>query len=822
MLIERVERSGRQVAVIDIERYADLLAVRAIPEYQFVGDSTVEADWGLLADAGLAPPEERTVIGATAAHLFDYQAWIVDMAVRRERFAVFSMTGTGKTAILLDWCRLVGDQHHGRTLIVSPLNVVGQTIGEASRFYGDSLPVADLRDRADLDRWLTTGVGVGITNYEKIEGVESALPVDAVVLDESSMLKQSMGARRTAMMKAFRGLRWKLCCSATPAPNDRVEYAEHAFFLDQVRSTREFLAAWFVNRDGDWQLKGHAETAFYRHLAAWSVFMRQPAAFGFEDHSSEMPPLEVLYPAVDLTVEQQEHARGHEKGTQSSLFGVQVGGVVSRTKVMQIAHGFVYDGGKVADRFPSHKPVFIADLVNDRHPDEQVIVWVTFDEEGDQLARLIPGAVHLSGKTARVVRDATIEEFRVGRGPRVLLLKPSMFGYGLNLQSCHVQVFSSITDSFERFFQAVRRSHRYGQTEPVTVYVPLTGLDEPMCQNVMSKQATWEFDAARQEQAYVDILRPRDTTERRTFVTEPQPIIGETRTDRWTMIHADSIAHMPTMERHSMDMAVFSPPFANLFTYSSAAADMGNVHSDTEYRLQWKFFAEELLGVMKPGRVVAVHVMDIIRFAGQHGVRHTYDYPSDVRAGMEDAGFLYRARISVDKDPQVQAVRTKDANLLFVTLKRNALDSHPQAAEFVLVFTAPGEAETPVHADDVTNREWIEWAHHIWRGIRETDVLNAAIAKENNDDRHICPLQLPLIERCVRLWSNQGETVFSPFAGIGSEGWESLAWNRRFYGVELKESYYRTACDFLAKRERELDQRLIVTDDRPVEDAVAL
>lgn len=230
--------------------------------------------------------------------------------------------------------------------------------------------------------------------------------------------------------------------------------------------------------------------------------------------------------------------------------------------------------------------------------------------------------------------------------------------------------------------------------------------------------------------------------------------------------------------------------------------------SDAEYRLQWKWFAEQLVRVMRPGRNVTVHCMDVIRFAGQHGVCHTYDYPSDLAAGLRDAGFLYRARIAIDKDPQVQAVRTKDANLLFVTLKRNALDSHPQASECVMLFTAPGEAETPVHAVDISNREWIEWAHHVWYGIRETDVLNAAVGKEHEDERHICPLQLPLIERCVRLWTNPGEIVFSPFAGIGSEGVRSIEWGRQFYGVELKESYYRTSVKNLVEAETRASSRL--------------
>lgn len=460
-------------------------------------------------------------------------------------------------------------------------------------------------------------------------------------------------------------------------------------------------------------------------------------------------------------------------------------------------------------RFPSHKPAAIAQIVNETHGDESVIVWVTYDEEGNQLAALIPDAVHLSGKTPMAKRTEAIEAFAAGKPePRVLIVKPSMFGFGLNLQACRVQVFSTITDSFERFYQAVRRSHRYGQTKPVKVYVPLTDLDETICQNVLNKEATFLADAERQQQAFVDVLRPDDTTEKRKLMTKPKAEIARSSGERWTMVHGDSIAHMPTMEATSVDLAVFSPPFANLFTYSSEAADMGNVRQDAEYRLQWRFFVEQLARVVKPGRVVAIHCMDVIRFAGQHGVRHTYDYPSDLRAGMQEAGFRYMARIAIDKNPQVQATRTKDQNLLFVTLKRDALNSHPQASECLLIFRAPGDAEVPVQAADITNQEWIRWAHHVWYDIRETDVLNAALGKDEEDERHICPLQLGLIERVVRLWSNPGELVFSPFAGIGSEGWESLAHDRRFYGVELKESYYRTACRFLTERESMLSARL--------------
>lgn len=778
-------------ALLHLEEYADLLALRALPEYRFVGDACAECDPAHLEQIGLAEAVAPRAMLAPSEFLFDYQQWLVTMAVERERFAIFSTTGTGKSLMQLDWARIVTESHGGRTLIVAPLAVVPQTIEEAEHFYGESLPIADLRERTDFDAWLKAGSGIGITNFEKIDRTAIALPVQAVVIDESSAIKHAMGVRRTSIIAAFKGVRWKLCCSATPAPNDRIEYAEHAYFLDQVRSTREFLAAYFVNRDGNWQLKRHGLDAFYRHLASWSVFMLDPKAFRFE-HDSDLPELTIEYPAVPATVEQMERSRSFESGDQPSMFGVNVGGITSRIKMSQIANGFVYEEGKVSARFPARKPEMVAELC-EKYGDEQVIVWITFDEEGDQIARLVPDAVHLSGKMARVKRDAIVAEFRAGGGPRVLLLKPSMFSHGLNLQACRVQVFSSISDSWERLHQCIRRSWRYGQTRPVHVYIPLSPFDDAVASNLADKQSTYDHDSERMQAAFVAALRPIDSTERRTHVTLPSAELDRAEGEGWTLIHGDCIAHMPTMREHSMDFAVFSPPFANLFTYSSALGDMGNVKSDVEFRLQWKWFAEHLVRVMKPGRNVAIHVMDIIRFAGQHGVRHTYDFPSDLRQGMQDAGFLYRARITIHKDPQVQAVRTKDANLLFVTLKRNALDSHPQAQECVLLFTAPGEPETPVLAPDVTNVEWIEWAHSVWFGIREMDVLNAALGKEHEDERHICCLQLPLIERCVRLWTNPGETVFSPFGGIGSEGVRSLEWGRKAYLIELKQSYFQTA-----------------------------
>jgi DNA modification methylase len=837
----------------ELEGYDDLITVRAAGEYEFIDDTgDVWVDPDALAAIGVIDESVVNHEWQLGPHLFDYQAWIVARALDRQRFALFADTGLGKTAMQLDWAVNVARITEGKVLILAPLSVCRQTCVEAARFYGAPI-VTNLTNRDVLDSWIAdpdAEAAIGITNYEKFDGTGpgdrwggESLPVAGVVLDESSMLK-SFGSRKFAVMRAFAGVRWKLACSATPAPNQRTEFAQHAVFLDQVRSTTEYLTAYFMNRDGDWQFKPHSREAWAANLSSWAVFVRDPKRWGFADHLSELPKMSEVFPQVPLTEEQVAAARIHETGDQPSLFGATPGGVTSRTKMMQIAHGFELADGKVAHRYPTHKPQWIADLVNGQHADDQVIVWVTFDEEGDQLAELIPGARHLSGKTKPADRDKAVEGFRAADpdSPRVLILKPAMFGFGVNLQACSVQVFSTITDSFERYYQCIRRSYRFGQTKPVRVYVPLTALDEAICQNVMNKQSTFKSDADEIETAVVERLRPRDTSEVRIVSTAPKAELDRKEGETWTMIYGDSLAHMAHMAPQSVDLSVFSPPFAALYSYSQELEDMGNVRGDAEFRYQWRTFAERLLPVMKPGRVVAIHCKEIIRFANTSGYRHAYDFPSDLRAGMVDAGFHYHRRITIEKNPQLEATRNKETSLLHVTALRDAANSFPQTGEYLMVFSAPGANEVPViHSRDEHSFErhtkwmnsiwyepedpaaievemWRQWiypdgAQSTWHGIRETDVLNAQVAKERPEERHVCPLQLSLIERTCLLWSNPGELVFSPFGGIGSEGWAAMGVGRRFYGCELKRSYFDTACRNLANREAEMVTKLSLFDE---------
>ena len=278
----------------------------------------------------------------------------------------------------------------------------------------------------------------------------------------------------------------------------------------------------------------------------------------------------------------------------------------------------------------------------------------------------------------------------------------------------------------------------------------------------------------------------------------------------WQIYNDDSILHMADMPSHCMDMAVFSPPFPGMYAYTDSPRDMGNVRSHAEMIEHYRFLVPQLLRVLKPGRSCCVHLCQGVAFKGADGYIGIKDFRGDVIRAMEDGGFIYYGEVCIEKDPQLKAIRTKDAGLLFKSLATDSSRMHMALADYVLQFRKPGDNTEPIRAGIsekygnpegwITADQWIEWANPIWYrktperpgGISETNVLNNYRAgREEQDEKHLCPLQLDVIERCVKLWSNPCDVVFSPFGGIGSEGYESLRLNRRFVGIELKPSYWR-------------------------------
>lgn len=277
-------------------------------------------------------------------------------------------------------------------------------------------------------------------------------------------------------------------------------------------------------------------------------------------------------------------------------------------------------------------------------------------------------------------------------------------------------------------------------------------------------------------------------------------VLDQASGDGWTLFNGDCCEVLKGIPDRSVHLVCTSPPFVNVYTYSPSEHDMGNVSGPEEFFQHLSYLTAELRRVMIPGRIVAAHVYEIQRYANDAGVRSRYDFPGDLIRHMESFGFAFVCRITIDKDPQAAAIRNHPQELLFATLRRDASKSAPAQADYVLVFRAPGENPSPV-THPIDENTWIRWARPVWADVRSTDVLPDAGSRDDDDERHLAPLQLSVIERCVKLWTNPGETVLDPFAGIGSVPVVALRSGRRALGVELKPSYFRVARRFLEQEQ---------------------
>lgn len=288
-----------------------------------------------------------------------------------------------------------------------------------------------------------------------------------------------------------------------------------------------------------------------------------------------------------------------------------------------------------------------------------------------------------------------------------------------------------------------------------------------------------------------------------TYVTD------DAHGENWHLMLGDSCERLAELDDDSIGLSVYSPPFASLFTYSPSVRDLGNASSREDFIEHYGFIIREMLRVTMPGRVTCVHVQQLTTTKNLTGTIGLTDFRGDVIRAYLDAGWIFHGEVTVDKDPQAQAIRTKAQALMFVTKNRDSAMTRPALADYLLIFRKSGDNPIPIRQTDghptrVSNDEWIEWARPVWLGIRETRTLNARLGREDADERHICPLQLDFIERCVRLWSNPGETVLSPFAGIGSEVYTAVRLGRWGVGIELKPSYWASAVDVLRDLESDM------------------
>lgn len=272
-------------------------------------------------------------------------------------------------------------------------------------------------------------------------------------------------------------------------------------------------------------------------------------------------------------------------------------------------------------------------------------------------------------------------------------------------------------------------------------------------------------------------------------------VLNEAHGNNWSIYHADCVDMISQMPDNCIDLSVYSPPFANLYVYGDSVADMGNTEDDDQFFEQYEFLIKEKFRVTKPGRISCVHCMDLPMSKQMHGFIGRRDFSGEIIRAHQNAGWIFHCRVTVWKDPVVEMQRTKALGLLHKQIKKDSCRSRMGNPDYLLVFYKPGENENPVtHTNDTFPvDQWQQWASPVWMDINQTNVLQKKGAREEADEKHICPLQLDFIYRCLVLWSNEGDTILSPFTGIGSEGYQSVLHNRKFIGTELKESYFNQA-----------------------------
>lgn len=708
-------------------------------------------------------PTGLTVVPSLNPMLFEFQRDIVKWALKRGRAAIWADCGLGKGPMALEWAKHVP----GRVLIVAPLAVSHQFKREAEKF-GVDVCVAKTPDQAEGR--------IIITNYERVE-LFDASEFTGVVLDESSILKAHDGKTRSMMIEKFKQTPFRLCCTATPAPNDHMELGNHAEFLGTM-SRVEMLSMFFVHDGGDtakWRLKGHAKSEFWKWLASWAVMIRKPSDLGYSDDGFDLPDLHMHQHTVEV-----------DKPTEGMLFAMEAQTLQDRLQARR---------DTITERVS--ECAAIANATSD-----QFLVWCNLNDESAELAKAINGAVELTGSDSDDFKEQTMIDFVNGK-IRVMVTKPRIAGFGMNLQNCHNMAFVGLSDSYEQFYQAVRRCWRFGQKKPVHVHMITAQTEGAVVANIKRK----EKDAMEMAASMVEHMKEINTASiHGATVREKSPYVRDMEKGAgWTAHLGDCVDVASEMKDDSLHYTVYSPPFASLYTYSNSDRDMGNCTDYDVFFEQYKFLVKEIYRATMPGRLVSFHCMNLPTSKERHGFIGIQDFRGDLIRIHQDAGFIFHSEVCIWKDPVTAMQRTKALGLLHKQIRKDSCMSRQGIPDYLVTMRKPGENPEKVsHThDDFPVSLWQRYASPVWMDINPSDTLQYRSAREHNDERHICPLQLEVIRRALKLWSNPGDLVFSPFMGIGSEGYVAIQEGRKFVGSELKRSYYEQACRNLAAAEKE-------------------
>jgi hypothetical protein len=511
--------------------------------------------------------------GTLNDHLFQFQEFIVKRALKAGKYAIWADCGLGKTIMQLEWAHRVNEHTGKPVLILCPLAVAGQTIKEGEKFEIEVLPALT-----------NPTAGIQISNYDQLDNLDTSV-YSGIVLDESSILKNFEGATKNLIIESFRTTPYKLACSATPSPNDPMEIGNHAEFLD-VMSRNEMLAMYFVHDGGEtakWRLKGHAIKEFYRFIGTWAIMLNRPEDIGFHMVGYDLPSLNLIEKQIKTP-----------KRNNGSLFN---DAVVSATN---------FNGELRLTKFERLDEV--VSIVNSR-PDENFIIWVKQNEEGDALKKLLPGAIEVKGSDSPAYKEKMLLGF-ANNEFRILITKSKIAQFGLNYQNCRNQIFASLDFSFESLYQSIRRSYRFGQKNEVNIYMITTDTMSNVIQSINTKQT--QFKTMQDEMSRVineGINHARQDTENRI----------EVETASFRIIKGDAFKLITELNSDSISSSIFSPPFSSLYTYSDSVADLSNVLSHDEFYQHFEYMIPELFRVLKSGRHIGMHLTQLTTGIGRDG-----------------------------------------------------------------------------------------------------------------------------------------------------------------------------------------------------------
>ncbi len=678
--------------------------------------------------------------------LFDYQKAITSWALRKGRAAIFADCGLGKTLMQLEWARQVNASTGKPALIIAPLSVCDQTKEEADKF---GIPLECFN----------------IANYEKLHTINAA-DYSGVVLDESSIIKSFTGKIRNQLINMFKDTPYRLACTATPSPNDYMELGNHAEFLG-ITSYTEMLATYFIHDGGEtskWRLKGHGQRKFWEWLCTWAVFIRKPSDIGFEGEDFELPPLI-----------QHNHCIPDHDVKSDTLIPMAVAGLSERIGLRR---------DTIEIRMQK-----VAELASTM--EGQVLIWCDLNDEAAMLSKMIPDAVNVQGSDAPEYKSKTALEFAHGK-IKTLISKADILGYGMNFQSSHNMIFASMNDSYESLYQCIRRQWRYGQTQPVNVHFVYTERQQTIIENLARKHERMETMAMQM----IETTNKLICAELSGGKTDTAPIEEkEIKGDGFHITLGDCVSGVASLLDNSIDFTIYSPPFASLYTYSNSPNDMGNCTSDEDFTKHFSYLAKDLFRVTRPGRLMSFHCMNLPSTIQRDGFIGIKDFRGDLIRLFQDIGFIFHSEVVIWKDPVTAMQRTKALGLLHKQIKKDSCMSRQGIPDYLVTMRKPGVNTKPnTHTNETFPVDlWQNYASPVWMDINPSDTLQFREARESDDERHICPLQLQVIERAIKLWSAEGDTVLSPFMGIGSEGYMALKMNRKFRGFELKKSYFELA-----------------------------